>query len=177
MSGVLRFTIGLVMSIAFCGLHIPCKAKEIQKKPNKTTNAAPQKSKSQTPSSFNSSASGAYLDRLREKMDKHWYLADGTHHVVIKAIVLSNGSVENVELSSTPKSEAAEQAANEAFLKAQPLEALPSGSGEKCCIILNMESYADPHGDSRRTVRSRMEVVKPTSSTAQDSLQEKPKSE
>ncbi|MCW5823277.1 MAG: hypothetical protein KIT34_10770 [Cyanobacteria bacterium TGS_CYA1] len=177
MSGVFYTSMGLALSIAFCSALIPCNAKQIQKKQNKTTQSTPQKTKSQTPSSFNSSASGAYLDRLREKMDKHWYLADGTHHVVIKAIILSNGSVENVELSSTPKSEAAEQAANEAFLKAQPLEALPSGSGQKCCIILNMESYADPHGDSRRTVRSRMEVVKPTSSEAPDTAQEKPKSE
>lgn len=176
MSGVLRFTIGLFMSIAFCALHIPCNAKQIQKNQVKQAQAKPQKTKQQSTSSFNSAASGAYLDRLREKMDKHWYLADGTHHVVIKAIVLSNGSVENVELSSTPKSEAAEQAANEAFLKAQPLESLPSGSGEKCCIILNMESFADPHGDSRRTVRSRMEVIRPTSSSPDSSI-EKPKSE
>jgi len=161
MSGVQRLTIGLVLSLAICTLHNPIFAKPNTKSQKNPPQTKAQKTKPM-PSSFNSSAAGAYLDRLREKMDKHWYLADGTNHVVIKAIVLSNGSVENVELSSKPKNESAEQAANEAFLKAQPLESLPSGSGEKCCIILDMESYADPHGDSRRTVRSRMEVVKPT---------------
>lgn len=164
-----RLSIGLCVCIAFFLCNNPIMAKQNAQSTVKTSKNSPvktTKSRSSIPSSFNSSLAGAYLDRLREKMDKHWYLADGTNHVVIKATVAANGTVDNVELSSSPKNEAAEQAANEAFLKAQPLESLPSGSGDKCLVILDMDSYADPHGDSRRTVKSRMEVIKPTTESA-----------
>jgi TonB family protein len=170
MSGILRLSAGISLCIALCSWHNPGFAKQNVKSTVKSTKSSTvvktPKSRASVPSSFNSSAAGSYLDRLREKMDKHWYLADGTNHVVIKATVAANGTVDNVELSSSPKNEAAEQAANEAFLKAQPLESLPSGSGEKCLVILDMDSYADPHGDSRRTVKSRMEVIKPSAESA-----------
>lgn len=170
MKGILRLSVGIVLSIALCSWQNSLLAKQTAKSTAKTAKTSTvvktPKSRSSIPSTFNSSAAGSYLDRLREKMDKHWYLADGTNHVVIKATVAANGSVDNVELSSSPKNEAAEQAANEAFLKAQPLESLPSGSGDKCLVILDMDSYADPHGDSRRTVKSRMEVIKPTNESA-----------
>lgn len=170
MTAVLRLSISLSLCTAFGLCNNPVIAKQNAQSTVKTSKNSPvvktPKSRASVPSSFNSSAAGAYLDRLREKMDKHWYLADGTNHVVIKATVAANGSVDNVELSSSPKNEAAEQAANEAFLKAQPLESLPSGSGDKCLVILDMDSYADPHGDSRRTVKSRMEVIKPTAESA-----------
>ena len=172
MTAVLRLSIGLSLCATFTLWSNPAAviAKQNAKSPSKSSKNSPQskvqKNRSSMPASFNSSLAGAYLDRLREKMDKHWYLADGTHHVVIKATVTANGTVDNVELSSSPKSEAAEQAANEAFLKAQPLESLPSGSGDKCLVILDMDSYADPHGDSRRTVKSRMEVIKPMAESA-----------
>ena len=170
MTGILRLSVGIGLCIALCSWQNPSFAKQTAKSTVKTSKTSTvvktPKSRSSMPSTFNSSAAGSYLDRLREKMDKHWYLADGTNHVVIKATVGANGSVDNVELSSSPKNEAAEQAANEAFLKAQPLESLPSGSGDKCLVILDMDSYADPHGDSRRTVKSRMEVIKPTNESA-----------
>ncbi len=170
MTAVLRLSIGLSLCVAYSLCNNPIVAKQNAKSTVKTSKNSPvvktPKSRSSVPSSFNSSSAGAYLDRLREKMDKHWYLADGTNHVVIKATVSANGTVDNVELSSSPKNEAAEQAANEAFLKAQPLESLPSGSGDKCLVILNMDSFADPHGDSQRTVKSRMEVIRPTAESA-----------
>ncbi|MBP7862874.1 TonB C-terminal domain-containing protein [bacterium] len=170
MSGIFRLSVLVILCLALNSSFISVVAKQNTKSPIKSSINPPplkaQKRRSSTPASFSSSMAGAYLDRLREKMDKHWYLADGTNHVVIKATVAANGSVDNVELSSSPKNEAAEQAANEAFLKAQPLESLPSGSGDKCLVILDMDSYADPHGDSRRTVKSRMEVIKPTNESA-----------
>lgn len=119
--------------------------------------------KIQIPSKFNNAACSSYLDRLRSKMDSNWYLPDGTNHVTIKATVGQNGSVDNVEITSSPKSESAEQAANEAFLKAQPLESLPSGSGERVKLVLEFNSFADPHGDSRRTISSRIEEVRESS--------------
>jgi len=177
MSGFRLLLVGLSLSIALSSWNYPCLAKQTAKSVKKTVPVKPQNARQSTPSSFNSSAAGAYLDRLREKMDKHWYLADGTNHVVIKATVLANGSVENVELTSTPKNESAEQAANEAFLKAQPLESLPSGSGERCCLVLDMDSFADPHGDSRRTVKSRMEVIRPTADSTKSNSAEPAKTE
>lgn len=147
------------------GLSFSILASQVTAKntPGNNQKSGPAK-KIQIPSKFNNAACSSYLDRLRSKMDSNWYLPDGTNHVTIKATVGQNGSVDNVEISSSPKSESAEQAANEAFLKAQPLESLPSGSGERVKLVLDFNSFADPHGDSRRTISSRIEEIRESSS-------------
>lgn len=166
------FCVSAGISLSFLSLQVSAKSTAGKSaKPNQIQ-SAPKKVPIQ--SKFNNAACSSYLDRMRSKMDNNWYLPDGTNHVTIKAVVGQNGSVDNVEISSGPKNETAEQAANEAFLKAQPLESLPSGSGDKVRLILDFESYADPHGDSRRTISSRIEEIKgsqqatPQSSSAAD---------
>ena len=104
MTGILRLSVGIGLCIALCSWQNPSFAKQTAKSTVKTSKTSTvvktPKSRSSMPSTFNSSAAGSYLDRLREKMDKHWYLADGTNHVVIKATVAANGIVDKVELSS-----------------------------------------------------------------------------
>ncbi len=147
--------------------------KESKKSQNSLNPAPGPKKKVPIQSKFNNAACSSYLDRMRTKMDNNWYLPDGTNHVTIKATVGQNGAVDNVELTSSPKNESAEIAANEAFLKAQPLESLPQGSGDKVKLILDFESYADPHGDSRRTISSRIEEIKGEAAQASSESTEK----
>lgn len=103
-----------------------------------------------------SGALNAYLARLRPKLANHWILADGKNHVEIKAVMHTDGSLSDVEVTSTPNNVLAEQSANEAFAASQPFEPLPS-SVTKGRLSVIFDSSADPHGDSTSNINLRLE--------------------
>ncbi len=99
------------------------------------------------PNKSNVSAQNAYASRLQAKVAKEWLLPDGKNHVVISMIVNPDGSVENIQVVSAPKSAAAEDAANAAFIKVEPLEPLPAGCSKRKMDI-TFESTASQHSSS-----------------------------
>lgn len=125
--------------------------------PNAHANVHPKSAaRQQAPNSGQTTASqNAYLARLRGKILNNWYLPDGKNSVEITATVNADGSIDQVQVTSTPKSDPAEQAASDAFSKAQPLEGLPAGMA-KATIVLSFVSSADPHGDSSSNVTTKM---------------------
>jgi TonB family protein len=98
-----------------------------------------------------SAAYTAYINRLRAKLENKWYLADGRNKVTLSVTVSNDGSVTDLELTSTPRNTQAEQAASDAFNQCQPLETLPAGSSP-VKLALVFESFADPHGDNNRNL-------------------------
>jgi TonB family protein len=105
-------------------------------------------------------AYSAYINRLRGKLDSKWYLADGKNHVVICVNLDPNGSVTNLNITSTPTNTQAEQAANDAFNQSQPLEALPGGS-PAVKLSITFDSVADPHGDNSRQISAQIDQLAP----------------
>jgi len=114
--------------------------------------------KSNANSAQSTALQNAYLARLRGKIQNNWYLPDGKNHVEITAIVSSDGSIDSVQMVSTPKFDPAEQAAADAFSKAQPLELLP-GAISKATLLMVFTSTADPHGDSSSNVTTKMTPI------------------
>jgi hypothetical protein len=108
-------------------------------------------------------AINAYLNRLRPKLYSNWLLPDGNNNVKIVATLEASGTTEGVQVTSNPKSDAAEQAASDAFSKAQPLEGLPSGL-ERAKLVLDFVSKADPHGDSSSNIATSLEQLEKTAS-------------
>lgn len=105
-----------------------------------------------------SQAYGAYLNRLRAKINSSWNLPDGKNRVVISAIVQTDGTTSDVNISSTPKNAKAEDAANEAFTKAQPFEALPSGTAPTAKVTFTFDSTSTQH-DSSSSINMRMDPI------------------
>jgi TonB family protein len=105
-------------------------------------------------------AYAAYINRLRGKLDSKWYLADGRNHVVIILNVDPNGSVTNLNITSSPTNTQAEQAANDAFNQSQPLEGLPGGS-PAVKLAITFDSVADPHGDNSRQISAQIDPLTP----------------
>lgn len=101
----------------------------------------------------------SYIARVRPKVENNWYLADGKNHVVLSVTVAADGSVTDLALTSSPTNTQAEQAATDAFNKAQPLESLPTGTGP-VRLTMTFDSFADPHGDSNRNLSLRMDAQK-----------------
>ncbi len=95
-----------------------------------------------------------YLNGLTGKLNNKWYIPDGKNKVVISCKLESDGSTQDVTTTSTPSSAEAEQAANTAFVQAQPFGALPSSAGTKVKLTLEFISSADPHGDSSRHINA-----------------------
>lgn len=108
-----------------------------------------------------SSQYNAYLGRLRSKVAAAWNFPNGRNKVVLQVEVQPDGSAGSITLSSTPKSEEAEQAANAAFAQAQPLEALPANS-PPVKVTMNFDSFADPHGESNSSLTARLDPVRQT---------------
>jgi hypothetical protein len=102
----------------------------------------------------------AYLNRLRGKVLATWAPAEGKNHVILQAVIGTDGSVSDLTLKSTPANTAAEEAANAAFAQAQPLEALPSNSPD-ARLTLTFDSTSDPHGDSSANLGTRMDPITP----------------
>lgn len=108
---------------------------------------------------LNTAAINNYLSNLRDKLDQYWELADDRNRVTLTATVAADGVASYINVSSTPSNKAAEQAANEAFAKAQPMGGLPAGAGERVKLTITFESYADPHGDSNRNIITKMDPM------------------
>ena len=108
---------------------------------------------------LNTAAINSYLSGLRDKLDQYWDLADGKNRVTLTATVASDGIASDLSISSAPSNQQAEQAANEAFAKAQPMGSLPAGAGERVKLTVIFESYADPHGDSNRNITTKMDPM------------------
>lgn len=108
-----------------------------------------------------------YLSRMRDKLDSNWELADGKNKVTITATVAADGSTSDVSTSSSPSNQPAEQAANEAFAKVQPLEAMPAAAGEKVKLTVTFDSFSGQH-DSNRNITTRMDPIM-SSSKPEDS--------
>lgn len=108
---------------------------------------------------LNTAAINNYLSNLRDKLDQYWELADGKNRVNLTATLAADGIASDISVSSTPSNQAAEQAANEAFAKAQPMGGLPAGAGERVKLTVIFESYADPHGDSNRNISTKMDPM------------------
>jgi hypothetical protein len=103
----------------------------------------------------------AYVSRLRGKVINNWDYPPGKFHVVLQAVVSSDGSVSDLTLTSNPKGEAAERAASAAFSQAQPLEPLPAQSTPTVRITFNFDSTYDPHGDSNSNLSGRLDPIQP----------------
>lgn len=114
-----------------------CKAAPPVKK------SAPGSKQAKSCSSTNCSAAlNSYADRVRSKIGKNWNFPSGNNNVSIKVDLAQDGSVSNLNFSSSPKNAEAEQKAAEAFNSAQPFEALPSG-----CPAATMTCIFDSRAD------------------------------
>ncbi len=89
----------------------------------------------------------AYVNQLRGKLNSGWNYPDGKHHVVIQCVLSADGAVSDFQISSSPKSSAAEEAANQAFNQAQPFESLP-GNTPSARLTLNFDSTSSQHESS-----------------------------
>lgn len=89
----------------------------------------------------------AYANQLRGKLNGAWNYPDGKHHVVIQCVLSADGAVSEFQISSSPKSSAAEEAANQAFNQAQPFESLP-GNTPSARLTLNFDSTSSQHESS-----------------------------
>jgi len=146
---------GLALGVILCASAIaapPSKAPARKPAPQKGGGGGSNNNGALT-AAFN-----AYLDQLRVKLDKNWYVADGKNHVTLSVNVASDGGATGLELTSSPSDTKAEQAASDAFNGAQPLSALPSGV-ESVKLTLTFDSTADPHGDSNRSIGAKVENV------------------
>lgn len=95
----------------------------------------------QAASGGSSAAFNTYATQLRGKMGNNWQPPEGKHHVTLTIQVAQDGSVSNLTLASSPKSNEAEQKANDAFNSAQPLQALPSGcSGATISAVFDSQA-------------------------------------
>lgn len=86
-----------------------------------------------------------YAEQIKKKIgDNWWNYPNGKHHVVLTVTINPDGSAGDMQLSSTPHSGEAEQAAADAFNKTQPLPSLPSGS-PPCKLQATFDSTADQY--------------------------------
>ena len=90
----------------------------------------------------------------------HELMQDGKNHVVVTALVNADGSVDNIQIVSSPKNNSAEQAGNEAFAKSQPLESLPAGTPQ-AKLTMTFDSFSDPHGDSNSNIYTQIVPILP----------------
>lgn len=105
----------------------------------------------------------SYSDRLRDKVLSAWECPNGKNDVTLSVTINQDGSVKDLVLSSSPNNGEAEQAANDAFNKAQPLGALPGNSSAK--LVLHFVSTVDPHGDSSSRLDVKMNANSQTTTT------------
>lgn len=108
----------------------------------------------------------SYLARLHGKFDNNWFLVDGKYVVTVTATVATDGSTSDIQITGVPSNADAEQAANEAFAKAQPFDALPASAGGTVKLTVQFDSYSDPHGDTNRNIKSQMDPIKTESAAS-----------
>lgn len=127
---------------------------QVKKKP-----AKPGGQPKQSGPNLNTPEINGYLSRLRDKLDQNWDLPDGKNKVTITASLGPDGVANDIGVTSAPANQSAEQAANEAFAKAQPMETLPISPGSKVKLTLVFDSFADPHGDTNRNINTRLDPI------------------
>ena len=93
------------------------------------------------------------MSRLRNKIDSYWNFPSGTNLVTLTTTVNPDGSTSDISLSSSPSNSDAERAANDAFVKAHPLEPLPKDAGGKSTLKIEFSSNSNEHGDSSGNMR------------------------
>jgi TonB family protein len=126
--------------------------------------AAPTQAKNSTKKlirqapSTDAAAGQAYSARLWNRILSQWNYPDGSNHVTLSAVVVADGTVESLQVTSSPKSVEAEASAQAAFDKAKPLEALPTGM-PKATVVITFNSKSDPHGDSSSGGSVRLDPV------------------
>lgn len=103
---------------------------------------------------YESAACKSFLNGLTNKLNNKWYIPDGKNKVTITCKLESDGTTQDVNTTSSPSSADAEQAANTAFVQAQPFGSLPTSAGETVKLTLEFISSADPHGDSSRHINA-----------------------
>lgn len=111
----------------------------------------------QSPST-DAAAGQAYSARLWNRILSSWNYPDGNNHVTLTAVVVADGTVESMHVTSSPKSPEAEASAQAAFDKAKPLDALPTGM-PKATVVITFNSKSDPHGDSSSSGSVRLDPV------------------
>jgi len=109
--------------------------------------------------SLNNGECNNYMARLRDKLDQNWELPDGKNKVTIITTIARDGSTSDMSTSSAPSNQDAEQRANEAFAKVQPMESLPGSAGERVKLTVTFDSFADPHGDTNRNISTQLDPV------------------
>lgn len=103
----------------------------------------------------------SYVEAIRQRIYNTWYEKlplDGKNHVLMTVIISPDGSAGDMQLTSTPKNGAAEQAAQEAFNSVQPLSPLPSGS-PACKLTVTMDSTGYPPADVKTNFAIKMDPV------------------
>jgi len=108
----------------------------------------------------------SYLGRLQGRLQNNWYLVDGRNKVTITATIAADGATSDIQVSSSPSNTEAEQAANEAFAKAQPLESLPRSAGSQVKLTILFDSFADPHGDTDRHISTTLDPIRSAAESA-----------
>ncbi|MBX9667199.1 MAG: hypothetical protein K2X93_06250 [Candidatus Obscuribacterales bacterium] len=156
---VVSLTSALTLCVSFVSFELidcfsasPCHAQ------GKKKSGKPQISQPVS-SGLSSPEINSYLIRLREKLDSNWTLADGQNKVTLSARIDADGQASEISATSTPSCPEAEQSANEAFAKVQPLEALPKSAGTAVKLTIIFDSFADPHGDTNRNLTTTLDPV------------------
>ncbi|MEZ4546202.1 MAG: cell envelope integrity protein TolA, partial [Cyanobacteriota/Melainabacteria group bacterium] len=69
---------------------------------------------------YESAECKSYINSLTQKLNNNWYIPDGKNKVTVTCTLESDGTAQDVVTVSVPGSPEAEQAANTAFVQAQP---------------------------------------------------------
>lgn len=133
----------------------PAKKAAPSKKP-----AAPAAKSAPSSGGGSSAALNGYANQLRQKMGANWNYPNGHNNVTLTVKVNQDGSVSDLSLTSSPKSDEAEQKANDALNSAQPLPSLPSGvSGATITAVF--DSHTDANGqDCKAGLSVKIDPVK-----------------
>jgi hypothetical protein len=136
--------------------------------------AAPKKRPGAGGKNYNSGECNAYLSRLSGRFENNWMMPDGRNVVTITAVLNQDGSTGDVSIKSSPSNKDAESAANEAFVKAQPFESLPTSAGTTAQLVVVFDSNADPHGDTSSQVKASLGPAPGVQQAPQQPPQEAP---
>lgn len=144
-----QFFLSLIAISLLAGNAVAAPAKKPTAKPATTKPAAaPLAPGMPAPKTQNLTPQyNAYVNQLRGKLNGAWNYPDGKNHVTIQCVLSADGAVSDFQISSSPKSAAAEEAANQAFNQAQPLESLP-GNTPSARLTLTFESTSTQHESS-----------------------------
>lgn len=110
--------------------------------------------------SVKSAECDAYAGRLHSKIYDVWEYSEGSNVATLSTTINADGTTGDVRMSSNPSNQAAEQAANEAFVKALPLEPLPKALGNSANLTVEFHSSSNLHGDTSGTINIRLEPSK-----------------